>query len=114
MISRSEVPTTTLLLLRHAETALTAERRLSGSGGSDPALSETGQRQAEAAAARIAARGTVHAVVSSPLRRCRDTAALIARRLGLEARLDDRLREADFGVWEGLTFTEIRERYPAE
>ncbi|MEV6278622.1 histidine phosphatase family protein [Nocardia sp. NPDC051832] len=106
--------TTTLLLLRHGETALTAQRRLSGSGGSDPVLSETGRRQAAAAGESLAKRDAVHAVVSSPLRRCRETAAAAARGLGLEVRIDERLREADFGVWEGLTFTEVRERYPDE
>ncbi|WP_194818399.1 histidine phosphatase family protein [Nocardia sp. XZ_19_385] len=113
MMSGSEIPTT-LLLLRHGETALTAEKRLSGSGGSDPALSEIGRRQAEAAAELLAARGAVHAVVSSPLRRCRETAAAAARRLSLQLRIDEGLLEADFGVWEGLTFAEVRERYPVE
>lgn len=113
MMFGSEVPTT-LLLLRHGETALTPEKRLSGSGGSDPALSETGRRQAEAAAEVVAARGAVRVVVSSPLRRCRETAAAAARRLGLEVLIDDGLREADFGAWEGLTFAEVRERYPDE
>lgn len=113
MMFGSEVPTT-LLLLRHGETALTPEKRLSGSGGSDPALSETGRRQVEAAAAALAARGTVRAVVSSPLRRCRETAAAAARRLGLEVLIDEGLREADFGAWEGLTFAEVREHYPDE
>ncbi|AYF72975.1 histidine phosphatase family protein [Nocardia yunnanensis] len=105
---------TTLLLLRHGETALTPERRFSGSGGDDPALSETGRRQAEAVAARLAESGTVHAVVSSPLRRCRETAAATAGKLGLDVRLASGLREADFGAWEGLTFAEIRERHPDE
>ncbi|MFI1913644.1 histidine phosphatase family protein [Nocardia sp. NPDC020380] len=106
--------TTTLVLLRHGETALTPGKRLSGSGGSDPALSETGSRQAEATAARLAADGTVRAVASSPLRRCRETAAAAANRLGLPVEIDDDLREADFGVWEGLTFAEVRARYPEE
>ncbi|MFC9993487.1 histidine phosphatase family protein [Nocardia sp. NPDC127526] len=113
-------PPTTLLLLRHGETALTPDKRLSGSGGSDPALSETGRRQAEAVAdllaspVRRAEHGPVRAVVSSPLRRCRETAAAAARRLGLEVLFDEGLREADFGAWEGLTFAEVRERYPDE
>lgn len=105
---------TTLLLLRHGETALTPEKRLSGSGGSDPALSEAGRRQAEAAGRRLVARGAVQAVVSSPLRRAQQTAETAARRLGLEVRVDEGLTEADFGVWEGLTFAEVRERYPDE
>ncbi|GFE12267.1 hypothetical protein Sgleb_03140 [Streptomyces glebosus] len=105
---------TTLLLLRHGETALTPEKRLSGSGGSDPALSETGERQAEAAGRRLVARGAVQAVVSSPMRRAQQTAEAAARRLGLEVHVDEGLREADFGAWEGLTFAEVRERYPDE
>jgi broad specificity phosphatase PhoE len=104
---------TTLLLVRHGETALTPKKRLSGSGGDDPVLSAAGRRQAEAVAGTLAARGTVGAVVSSPLRRCRQTAEAAARRLGLEVRVDEGLREADFGAWEGLTFAEVRERHPA-
>ncbi len=105
---------TTLVLLRHGETALTPEKRLSGSGGSDPALSETGLRQAEAAGRTLVARGAVQAVVSSPLRRARQTAGEAARRLGLEVHVDEGLTEADFGAWEGLTFAEVRERHPDE
>lgn len=105
---------TTLLLLRHGETALTPEKRISGSGGSDPALSEAGRRQAEAAGRMLVARGAVRAVVSSPLRRARQTAETAARRLGLEVQVDEGLTEADFGAWEGLTFAEVRERHPDE
>ncbi|WP_274915945.1 bifunctional RNase H/acid phosphatase [Streptomyces sp. WZ-12] len=101
----------TLVLLRHGETALTPQKRFSGSGGTDPELSAAGRRQAEATAAALAARGTVQAVVSSPLRRCRETAGTIADRLGLDVRVEEGLRETDFGAWEGLTFAEVRERY---
>ncbi|MYT30766.1 bifunctional RNase H/acid phosphatase [Streptomyces sp. MspMP-M5] len=102
----------TFVLLRHGETALTPEKRFSGSGGTDPELSAAGRRQAEATAAALAARGTVQAVVSSPLRRCQETAGTIAARLGLDVRVEDGLRETDFGAWEGLTFAEVRERHP--
>ncbi|MFJ3324655.1 bifunctional RNase H/acid phosphatase [Streptomyces griseus] len=101
----------TLVLLRHGETALTPEKRFSGSGGTDPELSATGRGQAERAAEHVAALGTVQDIVSSPLRRCRETAAAVAARLGLDVRIDEGLRETDFGAWEGLTFTEVRERY---
>ncbi|MFE7666177.1 bifunctional RNase H/acid phosphatase [Streptomyces celluloflavus] len=104
----------TFVLLRHGETALTPEKRFSGSGGGDPELSAAGRRQATAAAAALAARGTVQAVVSSPLRRCRETADTVAARLGLEVRIEDGLRETDFGAWEGLTFAEVRERHPED
>lgn len=101
----------TFVLLRHGETALTPEKRFSGSGGGDPELSAVGRRQADAVAAVLAARGTIQAVVSSPLLRCRETAGAVAGRLGLDVSVEDGLRETDFGAWEGLTFTEVRERY---
>ncbi|MEU3068348.1 bifunctional RNase H/acid phosphatase [Streptomyces sp. NPDC006906] len=101
----------TLLLLRHGETALTPEKRFSGSGGTDPELSAVGRGQAERAAEHFAALGTVQEIVSSPLRRCRETAAVVAARLRLGVRIDEGLRETDFGAWEGLTFAEVRERY---
>ncbi|MFF5338915.1 bifunctional RNase H/acid phosphatase [Streptomyces sp. NPDC013181] len=104
----------TLVLLRHGETALTPQKRFSGSGGTDPVLSAAGRDQAAHAAAAFAARGTVQEIVSSPLRRCRETAGAVADRLGLEVRIEDGLRETDFGAWEGLTFGEVKERYGAD
>ncbi|MEU9119356.1 bifunctional RNase H/acid phosphatase [Streptomyces sp. NPDC048506] len=104
----------TFVLLRHGETALTPEKRFSGSGGGDPELSAAGRRQAEATATALAARGTIQAVVSSPLRRCQETARAVADRLGLEVRVEEGLRETDFGSWEGLTFAEVRERFPED
>ncbi|MGW2210454.1 bifunctional RNase H/acid phosphatase [Streptomyces sp. NPDC001781] len=102
----------TFVLLRHGETPLTPQKRFSGSGGSDPALSEVGREQARLAAGALARRGTVQAVVASPLARTRETAGIVAARLGLDVRVDDGLRETDFGAWEGLTFGEVRERHP--
>ncbi|MFD9370547.1 bifunctional RNase H/acid phosphatase [Streptomyces sp. NPDC060020] len=102
----------TFVLLRHGETALTPQKRFSGSGGSDPELSPAGRRQAAAVAEALAARGTVQTVISSPLRRCRETAQAVADRLGLTVTVEDGLREVDFGAWEGLTFAEVQERFP--
>ncbi|WP_103528184.1 bifunctional RNase H/acid phosphatase [Streptomyces sp. SM12] len=104
---------TTFVLLRHGETALTPQKRFSGSGA-DPELSEAGRRQAAAAAAHLAARGTVQAVVTSPALRCRQTAGTVADALGLKPRIEDELRETDFGAWEGLSFAEVRERHPED
>ncbi|MFD9721860.1 bifunctional RNase H/acid phosphatase [Streptomyces sp. NPDC059076] len=103
---------TTFVLLRHGETALTPQKRFSGSGGTDPALSEAGRRQAQAVASALLARGTVQDIVSSPLQRCRETARAVAERLGIDVHIEDGLRETDFGAWEGLTFAEVQERYP--
>lgn len=102
---------TTLVLLRHGETALTPQKRFSGTGA-DPELSERGRWQAARAAEALAARGTIEAIVSSPLGRCRQTAEAVAQRLGLKVREEPGFRETDFGAWEGLTFAEARERTP--
>ncbi|MFF7734887.1 bifunctional RNase H/acid phosphatase [Streptomyces sp. NPDC007984] len=102
----------TFVLLRHGETPLTPQKRFSGSGGTDPSLSDVGREQAERAAVMLARRGTIQAVVSSPLARTRETAGIVAARLGLDVGIDDGLRETDFGAWEGLTFAEVRERHP--
>ncbi|SCK41095.1 bifunctional RNase H/acid phosphatase [Streptomyces sp. WMMB 322] len=107
-------PPTTFVLLRHGETALTPEKRFSGSGGTDPELSPAGLRQAYAAGEALAARGTIEAIVTSPMRRCRETASAVAERTGLKVRVDEGLREADFGAWEGLTFAEVHERFPGD
>ncbi|RAJ70364.1 putative phosphoglycerate mutase [Streptomyces sp. Amel2xB2] len=107
-------PPTTFVLLRHGETRLTPEKRFSGSGGTDPELSAAGWQQAHAAAELMAARGTLQGIVTSPMRRCRQTASAVAERTGLEVHVDEGLREADFGAWEGLTFAEVRERHPED
>ncbi|MFF9601303.1 bifunctional RNase H/acid phosphatase [Streptomyces sp. NPDC014684] len=102
----------TFVLLRHGETPLTPQKRFSGSGGTDPSLSDAGREQARRAAAALARRGTVQAVVASPLARTQETARIVAARLGLDVTVDEGLRETDFGAWEGLTFGEVRERHP--
>ena len=101
---------TRLLLLRHGQTELSVERRYSGRG--NPALTEVGRQQAEAAARYVAHRGGIAAVLSSPLQRAYDTAATAAKALGLDVSVDDDLIETDFGAWEGLTFAEAAQRDP--
>jgi ribonuclease H / adenosylcobalamin/alpha-ribazole phosphatase len=101
---------TRFLLLRHGQTELSAERRYSGRG--NPALTDVGQRQADAAARHLGQRGGIAAVITSPLQRAYDTAAKAAKVLGLDVTVDDDLIETDFGAWEGLTFSEAAERDP--
>ncbi|MDN3354998.1 bifunctional RNase H/acid phosphatase [Actinomadura sp. DC4] len=106
----SGVPTTTVLL-RHGETPLSADKRFAGVG--EIPLTETGVMQARAAAKALAGR-SFDAIVSSPLGRTRQTAQEVADVLGLAVRTEDGLRETDFGDWEGYSFAEVRERWPAE
>ena len=105
---------TTLLLLRHGETAYSVDKRFSGVR-SDPELTTRGQDQVARAGRALAAYGDIAAVVTSPLRRCRQTADAVVDALpGIPVRIDDDLRECDFGAWEGHTFAEVQQGWPVE
>ena len=104
---------TTLVLARHGETLLTAEKRFSGVR-TDPELTAAGRDQAERLAAAVRELAPVHSVLASPLRRARETAQIIADRLGLPVAIDQRLVECDFGVWDGLAWAEIERNWPDE
>jgi ribonuclease H / adenosylcobalamin/alpha-ribazole phosphatase len=102
---------TRLIMLRHGQTEHSAQGRYSGRA--DLPLTELGERQAAAAAVRLARTSSVAAVVSSPLLRARQTAKPVADALGVPLQVQDGLIEADFGAWEGLTFAEASARDPA-
>jgi probable phosphoglycerate mutase len=91
---------TTLLLVRHGETDWNAEGRLQGH--TDRPLNDYGRRQARELAERLAGE-QVDAVYASDLVRARETAEIVAGRLGLPVGVDPDLREKDWGTWEGLT-----------
>ena len=101
---------TRFLLLRHGQTPLTVERRYSGRG--EISLSELGEQQAAAAAARLAKVSDIAAVIASPLTRTMQTGRAVADAIGVELTTHDGLIETDFGDWEGLTFREAAERDP--
>ncbi len=97
------VASRSLLLVRHGRTVDNAHGRLLGR--SDPELDELGRRQAAALGAALASGrfGPIAAVVSSPLRRARQTADAV----GLPVRVDDRLIELDYGEWEGTPVADV-------
>ena len=103
-------PTVTMLL-RHGQTPMSVEKRYAGT--SDVPLTEVGLRQADAAAKRLSSAG-LDAIVTSPLLRARQTAAAVAAMCGAGVLVDEGFRETDFGAWEGLTFAEVRDRWPDE
>ena len=105
-------PPVTTVLLRHGQTPLSPERRFAGRG--DIPLTATGERQAAAAARRLAERGGIDVIVTSPLQRARLTAAAVAAETGAAVEVDEAFVETDFGKWEGLTFAEVAERWPDE
>ena len=109
MPAQSE-PTVTLLL-RHGQTPMSVQKRYAGR--SDVPLTETGVLQAAAAAKRLASAG-IEVIVTSPLLRATRTAQEVAEVTGANVVTDEGFRETDFGAWEGLTFAEVRQRWPAE
>jgi 2,3-bisphosphoglycerate-dependent phosphoglycerate mutase len=100
-----------LYLIRHGESVYNAEGRIQGH--SDVPLSELGRRQG-VAAAEVLASLALDALFASPLQRAYETAEIIAARLKLPIRLDDRLKEIDVGIFQGLLRTELDNLYPAE
>jgi len=105
---------TTLLVVRHGQTTWGAQSRFAGR--QDVPLTDRGLAEAAAVAARLAP-FNVTAVVTSPLRRCRDTAEIIAGATGLPAEAvecDDDLLDGTLGEWSGFTAAEIAGKWPTE
>jgi broad specificity phosphatase PhoE len=102
---------THLYLVRHGATVWHAENRYAGT--TDVALDPGGYAQAERLAV-WASDARLAAIWCSPLNRARETAAPSARAAGVEPRIDERLREIDFGQIEGKTMAEAEQLFPKE
>lgn len=100
---------TDLLIVRHGETDWNRARRFQGS--IDIPLNDVGHQQAGRLAQRLA-NTTIDAIYASDLQRCRQTIAPAAQALGLPVTAMPSLRERNYGLFEGLTITEIEERHP--
>ncbi|MFQ5966140.1 MAG: histidine phosphatase family protein [Acidimicrobiia bacterium] len=100
---------TTFFLVRHGEAEGNREHRFIGQ--SDTPLSELGHQQAELVASRLGGY-PISRIVSSDLRRARDTMVPLAERLSLEVELEPRFREIANGEWTGLLPTEIAAGWP--
>ncbi len=119
---------TTLYLVRHGETEGSEIKRYKGS--IDVPMSEKGIEQIKGTSAFIqnmiqdkknhescivhSASSKLSAVYCSPLSRALKSAEIIAGPHGLKPIVIEGLRERSFGIWEGMTFTEIKEKYPQE
>jgi probable phosphoglycerate mutase len=102
---------TRLCIIRHGETAWNAEHRVQGQ--LDVPLNATGLAQAEAVA-RALAQEKFDAIYSSDLTRALRTAQPLAVALGLSIAQDRDLRERDYGVFQKLTYAEVKARYPED
>jgi probable phosphoglycerate mutase len=100
-----------VVIWRHGQTAYNRGGRIQGS--SDIPLDDVGLGQAAAAAEQLALLAPA-AIVSSDLSRARATAQALADLVGLEVATDPRLRERQYGLWEGLAVADLAGRWPAE
>ena len=99
-----------ILLARHGETDDNLDP-IRVQGFSDTPLNDTGRRQAAELAQRVSELG-IASLWSSDLSRARETAAIVGGMIGLQPRLDARLREANRGRWEGRRFIDIEREEP--
>lgn len=103
---------TQIILVRHGQTAWNREERFRGHA--DIPLNETGLRQAQATADRIALQWKPDVIYAGPLSRTLQTAQPTAELFNLTVRSEPNLIDVDCGNWQGLTPDEVRQRYPAE
>jgi len=98
-------PPTTILFVRHGQTATTGKALPGRAPGLH--LAPAGRDQANAVAARIGALPRIDAVYCSPLERTRETAAPIAKQRGLKVVVERGLLECDFGEWTGAELKDL-------
>ena len=93
-----------IILLRHGETGSEYQKRYIG--WKDISLAEPGRRNVEALTEMVRLRRPSLCLCST-LRRCRESAEIVAGTLGIPVYFNPDLKEIDFGDWEGLSFQEI-------
>tara|TARA_B100000953_G_scaffold12220_1_gene10920 strand:- start:25 stop:633 length:609 start_codon:yes stop_codon:yes gene_type:complete len=100
---------TEIILIRHGETEWNSQQRMQGHSNSD--LSSVGQAQIQALGQWMK-NVPFDLIYSSDSLRAKQTAEAITQFSGHELQFDQRLREKNLGVFEGLTSEEARERHP--
>jgi len=104
--------TTTIILARHGATAANLEDRFAGRSA-EP-LHQKGRDQLHLVADKLRATPLTGGIVCGPLPRTRESAEIVGRELGVEVRSDERFNEIDIPHWDGLTKTELRQRFGPE
>ncbi len=107
-VMRTKEPATTIIFMRHGSTDFPEDRVYKGDDG--PHLNGEGSLQAERLGEWIKGED-IATVLVSPCRRTIETAIPVVKALKLEYKIQDELKERGFGIWEGLTFSEIEGRY---
>lgn len=98
-----------ILLVRHGESIWNGEQRIQGR--KDPGLSENGKRQARALARRLK-KEDIKVVYTSGLKRCVQTARMIAEASGADIKISSGIEEIFLGDWQGKTVEEVKKIYP--
>src|SRR5262249_37092098 len=111
MLPGIEPRAASVYLARHGQTAYNHEGRFQGQQAGP--LDDTGREQAHELAERAAGYGFL-ALWCSPLLRARETADIVAARIGLTPREDPRLMETDAGDWTDMSFADVRARWPEQ
>lgn len=100
---------TRLILLRHGQTDLNAQGIFQGQF--DEPLNSRGREQAKAASRQLA-KISIDSVYASTLSRARETAEIVANRIGLSPHFDIRLVEVDVGSWQGMSWSSVIQKNP--
>jgi alpha-ribazole phosphatase len=103
---------TRVFLVRHGDT-IDEETKKVYKGSIDIPLSDKG-RQRIARASEFLSRYKIDFIYTSALSRCIESGTIIAEKHALQAKTISAFNELHFGLWEGLSFDEIREKYPTE
>jgi len=98
--------TTTIDLLRHGA----LEGGIRYRGNTEAVLTRAGRKAMDAVWHEL--HGSIDAIVTSPLSRCRQPAETWAKEAGIPCRIEPNIREMDYGAWEGLSKEEIEARFP--
>ncbi len=108
-----ESSVTRLFLVRHGETEWNKEGRIQGVA--DSPLTERGRLQASYMGESLLTLGVPFTeMYSSPISRATETATIIGDKLGKAYRLDERMKERNFGIFEGFTRKEVAQKFPHE
>lgn len=103
---------TRIILVRHGRSMANVADIFAGV--TETPLTPHGRAQAEAVADYLLARERIDKIYASPLSRAMDTVRPTAERLGLPVIPEEGLIEVNGGLWEGLSFTELAEKYPED
>ncbi len=101
-----------IYLLRHAQTGDNIVKRYTG-GNDKVGINREGVKQVRAIISFLK-KEEIKTIYSSPYRRCLETARLINKYLKVKLVTEERLREVNYGKWQGLTSAEVKMMYPEE